>query len=313
MASLLGREVLEACSDLAYSTYTRAEVLGGEAVLEREADSPADLRAGVALLVKSTSEISVDEIPVLNAVMDALSPLNIDLEIYEYDKLVGSRESRYERFASGMEEIIARGRALIAILPYVMPVALLSQLSREALEVLEEKSHVIMVNVRYKNLLYLPEPDRAGGVVEIVGKENSLSSTERLQWLREEAFKKGFKRVELRLLPDNRSIFEYVTSLGPRGIYRRVPVTKLSYFIVAFARCQGLPGIEEFLREEESMHALYVYGLKRELVHSILSSLRRALAKPSLPTPREPHKSWVKRGVERVMVELFRVYGLMEG
>lgn len=312
MTSLMGKEVLEACTDLAYNVYTRSEILGGDATLEREAEDSPHLGSTVSLLVKSTSEVSVDEIPLLNSIMDALSKIDIDLEIHEYDKITGSKHSRYEKFASSLEEAVDRGRAIIAILPYVMPLALLSQLSSRAYEILEEKAAVVLVNVRYKNLLYLPDADRAGGVVELVGKENSLSSSERLQWLRDEAIKRGFRRVELRLLPDNRSIFEYVTSLGPRGLYKRVPVTKLSYFLVAFARCNGLSGIEEFLREEESIHALYIHGLSRDVIQSIIHEIKRTLSKPSLPTPKEPHKAWIRRGFEKVMMELFRVYGLLE-
>ncbi|MEM1873132.1 MAG: hypothetical protein QXS85_05270 [Acidilobaceae archaeon] len=314
MSSILSREELEACIDVAYSTYTRSEVLGGSVEVERESSASSETSYGrVALLVKSVHEVSVDEVPILNSIMDALSPRDIDLEIYEYDKLTGLKSSRYEVFAENLEEAVLKGRALIAILPYVMPIALLSRLSREASEVLEEKSSVVLVNVRYKNLLYLPEASVAGGVVELVGKESSLSSTERLQWLREEALRRGFKRVELRVLPDNRSIFEYVTSLGPRGIYKRVPVTKLSYFLVALARCQGWSGIEELMRREEAVHAIYMYGLSKDLENDILSELKKTLSKRSLPVPREPHKAWVKKGVESVMVELLRVYGLIGG
>lgn len=313
LSSLLGREALEACIDLAYGVYTRSEILGGSVELERESDDQPELGDRVALLVKSTFEASIDEVPILNSISEALGSQSVSLEIHEYDKLVDSKGSRYERFSKSLEEVVGKRKALIAILPYVMPLALLSKLNKEAVEILEERSSVIVVNVRYKNLLYLPDTDIAKGFVELVGKENSLSSTERLQWLKEEALRRGFKRVELKTLPDNKSVFDYVTALGPRGIYKRVPVTKLSYFIVAFARCQGLSGLEEFLREEEAVHAIYIYGLKKELVEALLSKLRTNLSKPSLPILREPHRTWIKKGVERVMIEIHRVYGLMEG
>ncbi|MFN4045789.1 MAG: hypothetical protein ACK4H7_00415, partial [Acidilobaceae archaeon] len=183
-----------------------------------------------------------------------------------------------------------------------------SRLSEDVLEVVES-SPVLTVTVRYENLLYLPERGR-GDEVEIVGKENSASSVERAEWLAGEAERRGIRRVVKRFLEDGRAIFNYVTSRGPRGVYKVVPVTKLAAYIVALARCYGIEGLDEVVREEEASHVIYFIGTPQAVVDRVEEALREELRRPKPAIPREPFTTWIMKGAERVLWELVRKYGL---
>ena len=298
------RELVDSCAWEYVKTYSRLRVLGGSLeVLEGEYGGPAP--ESVAVIVKSVREISFDEVPILNAIVSSLSSYNIPFRFYEYDMVVEGR-GRYEELSRILEDTMGGEVGVIAVLPYLAPIAVLSKVSERVVEALDSALKV-EVTVRYENLLYVPE---RGEEVEVVGKENSASSYERAEWLRAEAERRGFKRVTVKFLPDNRSIFEYITSLGPRGIYKRVPVTKLSSYIVALARCYSLGGIEEVIRAEEARHMLYMARLSRSLERSILESLERELKPPRLVIPREPLRAWIESGSRKIMGELIRRFGL---
>ena len=299
------RELIDSCTWEYMKVYSRLRILGGDLEILGGEPGPVESNS-VAVIVKSVKEISFDEVPVLNAIISALSTQNVTLRFYEYDMLAEGR-SRYEDLARILEDTISNRVGVIAVLPYLAPVAVLSRVSEPVMEALDSAFR-IQVNVAYENLLYIPE--KRGDEIEIVGKENSISSYERAEWLRVEAEKRGFKRVKTRFLPDNRSIFNYVTSMGPRGIYRRVPVTKLSSYIVALARCYSLGGVEEVMREERATHMLYMFGVSDSIRESIIGGLERELKSARIAIPRDTLYTWIERGSRRVIGELIRRFGL---
>ncbi len=300
------RELIDSCTWEYMKMYSRLKILGGE--LEILGGEPRTIESDtVAVIVKSVKEISFDEIPVMNAIVSALSAHNLTVRFYEYDMLAEGR-GRYEDLARVLEDSIGSKMGVIAVLPYLAPVAVLSRISEPVVEALDLALKV-QVNVRYENLLYIPE--RKSDEIEIVGKENSVSSYERAEWLRVEAEKRGFKRVATKFLPDNRSIFNYVTSMGPKGIYRRVPVTKLSSYIIALARCYSLGGVEEVIREEGATHLLYITGVSESVEESLIGSLERELKSARIAIPRgDTLYTWIEKGSRRVMGELIRRFGL---
>ncbi|MEM1868725.1 MAG: hypothetical protein QXU90_01270 [Acidilobaceae archaeon] len=297
-------ELIEACTSEYMKTYNRLRVLGGSLEILEGLYSTFRVET-VAVIVKSMREVSVDEVPLLNSIISALTPHNIDVRFYEYDMLVGDR-GRYELFSSIIEKTLRENLGLVAVTPYLMPVAIVSRLSNEAMSMLDNATS-ISINVRYENLLYIPE---GGEEVEVIGKENSASSLDRIEWIKKEAEKRGFRKILVKLLSDNKSIFDYVTSAGPKGIYKRVPVTKLASYIVALARCYELEGIDEVIREEEARHMIYTLNIPESIVNSIIENLKSEFRDPKLAIPREPYNSWILQGSRRVMRELIRRYGL---
>lgn len=304
----MGEELtVESCAEEHYKTYTRLRVLGGSVeVLEGAYASRAP--QGIILLFKSMREVSIDEVPIINSISAALSQRAVELRFNEYDSLLGEK-SRYESFVAAVERSISESKGLVAVVPYPMAVGIVSRLSGRAQEALDSAT-VLSVRARYENLLYLPErvPEK-GEPIELIGKENSASSYERIKWLSEEAERRGI-RTTVKLFPDGRSIFDYVTSAGPKGIYKRVPVTKLSAHIVALARCYGLSGIDEIVRVEESIQTIYALNLVRDAIESLVRILLAELSAPRVATLREPYASWAKQGSVRIMAELIRRYGL---
>ncbi|MFZ8793718.1 MAG: hypothetical protein ACO2O2_07530 [Acidilobaceae archaeon] len=299
------RELIDSCTWEYMKTYSRLRILGGSLdILGGELE--AFKSDSVAVIVKSVKEISFDEIPIFNAIVSALSTYNITPRFYEYDMIAEGR-GRYEELSRVLEDSIGRRMGVIAVLPYLAPIAVLSRVSEPVVEALDSALRV-QVSVRYENLLYIPE--RRGDEVEVIGKENSASSYDRAEWFRVEAERRGFKRVIVKFLSDNKSIFNYVTSMGPKGIYRRVPVTKLASYIVALARCYSLGGVEEVMREEEATHMLYILGVQDSVRASIVDGLERELRSAKLAIPRESLYTWIEKGSRRVVGELVRRFGL---
>ncbi len=300
------RELVEACVSEYMKVYSRLRILGGR--LERGGEVPSTCNPTSFLVaVKSVREVSVDEVPILNSLASALSFYDVKVRFHEYDMMAGE-EGRYEGFASAVEGAVRGGVGVVAVAPYLMPVAVVSRLPDDVLEVVES-SPSLTVTVRYENLLYLPERGRSDEV-EIVGKENSASSVERAEWLAKEAERRGIRRVATRFLEDGRAIFNYVTSKGPRGVYKVVPVTKLSSYIVSLARCYGIEGLDEVVREEEARHVIYFIGTPQEVIDRVEEALREELRKPRPAIPREPFTTWIMKGAKRVIGELVRRYGL---
>jgi hypothetical protein len=281
------RELIDSCTWEYMKTYSRLKILGGSLEVLGE-DTGVSGSGSIAVIVKSVKEISFDEIPLFNAIISALSTYNITPRFYEYDMIAEGR-GRYEELARVLVDSIEGGMGVIAVLPYLAPVAVISRVSEPILEALDSALRV-QVNVRYENLLYIPE--RRDDEVEVIGKENSASSYERAEWFRVEAERRGFKRVIVKFLSDNKSIFNYVTSIGPKGIYRRVPVTKLASYIVALARCYSLGGVEEVIREEEATHMLYILGVPDPVRASIIDGLKSELRSAKLAIPRESLYTW---------------------
>jgi len=299
------RELIDSCTWEYMKTYSRLKILGGSLEVLGE-DTGVSGSGSIAVIVKSVKEISFDEIPLFNAIISALSTYNITPRFYEYDMIAEGR-GRYEELARVLVDSIEGGMGVIAVLPYLAPVAVISRVSEPILEALDSALRV-QVNVRYENLLYIPE--RRDDEVEVIGKENSASSYERAEWFRVEAERRGFKRVIVKFLSDNKSIFNYVTSIGPKGIYRRVPVTKLASYIVALARCYSLGGVEEVIREEEATHMLYILGVPDPVRASIIDGLKSELRSAKLAIPRESLYTWIERGSRKVVGELIRRFGL---
>jgi len=299
------RELIDSCTWEYMKTYSRLKILGGSLEVLGE-DTGVSGSGSIAVIVKSVKEISFDEIPLFNAIISALSTYNITPRFYEYDMIAEGR-GRYEELARVLVDSIGGGMGVIAVLPYLAPVAVISRVSEPILEALDSALRV-QVNVRYENLLYMPE--RRDDEVEVIGKENSASSYERAEWFRVEAERRGFKRVIVKFLSDNKSIFNYVTSIGPKGIYRRVPVTKLASYIVALARCYSLGGVEEVIREEEATHMLYILGVPDPVRASIIDGLKSELRSAKLAIPRESLYTWIERGSRKVVGELIRRFGL---
>lgn len=294
---------VDACADEHYKTYTRLRILGGSVEVLEGSYAERSPR-GIIVLLKSMRDVSIDEVPIINSISSALSQHAIEIRFGEYDSLLGER-GRYEAFADAVERSIAEDKGLVAVVPYLMTVAVLSRLSERAMQALDSAT-VINVRVKHENLLYLPE---RGELIELVGKENSASSQERIEWLKGEAARRGMVGLE-RYLPDNRSILDYVTSAGPRGIYKRVPVTKLSTYVIALARCNGMSGIEEIVRPEENTQTIYMINLEKETVESLVRILVGEFSAPRVATLRQPYASWARHGSARVMSELMRRYGL---
>jgi hypothetical protein len=89
-----------------------------------------------------------------------------------------------------------------------------------------------------------------------------------------------------------------------------VPVTKLSSYIVALARCYSLGGVEEVMREERATHMLYMFGVSDSIRESIIGGLERELKSARIAIPRDTLYTWIERGSRRVIGELIRRFGL---
>ncbi|MEN2999730.1 MAG: hypothetical protein ABDH61_04060 [Acidilobaceae archaeon] len=289
--------------DIFMRTYSRLRIFGGNIELLEGELPPRNPREVVAI-VKGMREVSIDEVPLLNALNSALPHAGLDVRYYEYDSVLAER-NRYESFASMLEQGLREGQGLIVMAPYLMPLGVLSKLSEETIGILDAATS-FSVTVKYENLLYLPERTEH---VELIGKENSSASQERVEWLKREAERRGL-RVTVKFLRDNKAIFEYVMSAGPRGMYKRVPTTKLSAYLITIARCYELAGIDEMIRTEESRHMVYMINMPQSFVEGYMATLRTELRSQRVALLREPYLTWVSQGSYRVLREIVRRYGL---
>ncbi|MCX8196387.1 MAG: hypothetical protein N3F67_04850 [Acidilobaceae archaeon] len=299
----LQSELIEACVEIFMKTYGRLRILGGS-IEVLEGSLPAQGSGELIVIVKGMREVSVDEVPLLNALNSVVPVLGLNVRYYEYESVVGEK-SRYEAFAAVVEQGLREGKGLLVMAPYLMPLGALSKLSEEAVQALDAAT-AISATVRFENLLYLPEK---GELVELIGKENSHASMERVEWLKGEAERRGM-RVVTKFLRDNRAIFDYVMSAGPRGMLKKVPVTKLSHYLIAIARCYELAGIDEIVREEEARHMVYAINLPRAFLEEFSRALTGELRSQRPAQLREPYASWVLQGSYKVIREIVRRYGL---
>ncbi|MEB2835924.1 MAG: hypothetical protein GSR80_000412 [Desulfurococcales archaeon] len=247
------------------------------------------------IIVKSVSEPSIDEIPIVESILGALAASGVyRVEVYEYEPLL-ARPGRSRRAAALIEKAISEGGALVALAPEMLAISLASRLPEGVAGRLEE-GVLARVRVRYENLLYLPP----GSTVTLAAKANSSSSHERVEWLRAQAQRLGVEVEDTVYLEDNAAILDLMRSRGPMGHTRVVPVTKLARAVVALARCLGLGGIVELRRVEESSHTVYAVNLDPDTAEAIIHSLRARLARPHKPLPpRSPVlRGLYERGVE---------------
>ena len=222
----------------------------------------------VNLIVKSLKLPSIDEIPIIEAILRTLSSKTIP--VYEYDH-IQARDSndRVDRLAKILSRSIGRG-GVILVVPSLLPVSLISRLDPDNLLLLES-SLLLEAEVTYSNILYLPE-DR--DEIEIVAKKNSQSSYERAEWLKRKAEERGIKVARVKELSDNTSILNYVTRRGIDSIKTSVPVTKIASLIVTLSKCRGIDGIMPLVKDDSSKHLLYAVGIGMDEAEGIAETLR---------------------------------------
>jgi hypothetical protein len=216
----------------------------------------------------------MDEVPVINAVLESVG--SVRAEVYTYEEL--SDEDRALKLALILRRGLSMGVPMIVVIPGLMGVTLTSRMDRPVIEALES-SLVIEVRLEYGNTLYLP----SRGDVELVGKENSESSYERIEWLLGEASRRGVRVAGVRLLRDNRAIWEYVTGAGLEGVHRRVPVNKISWLVAVLSECTGAGEIQVLRRREKTRHYVYAVGLDESLAGALIGSLSRQAGKTCRP------------------------------
>ncbi|MGC9071201.1 MAG: hypothetical protein ACP5HK_00670 [Acidilobus sp.] len=263
----------------------------------------------VSLIVKSVHEPSVDEIPLLTALMERFS----FSEVYEYERIAEAPEGdRADHLARFLSEALSMGRGVILVAPNLIGVSLAGRLPEETLDELDQDA-LAQVSVRAEGTLYLPLREAVDEAsIEIVGKSNSESSGERAKWLLSEARRRGLRATSAQFLPDNRTITEYVTSIGSRGYLYRVPVTKLASVLVAVDRCLERNEVEEIRRPESASHTVYAIRLSegqlkalREALSSLIN-LRRGELVSRLSPGLEPY---FEKGAREVMAEVLRRLG----
>ena len=220
----------------------------------------------VWLVVKSIELPSIDEIPIINSILESLGDTRT--EVYTYEELDST--DRALRLSQVLREGISSGLPMIVVMPGLMGVTLTSKMDKDVIEALES-STVVEAWLEYSNVLYLPEEPE----VELVGKENSESSYERIEWLQSEASKRGVRVAGVRLLRDNRAIWDYVTSLGLEGLRKRVPVNKVAWLVAVLSDCIGAHGFQVIQRRERARHYIYLIGLGRELAALLINRLAK--------------------------------------
>ncbi len=263
----------------------------------------------LALIVKSVYEPSVDEIPLLGALMERFE----FSEIYEYERIAEAPTGdRSEHLARFLEEALSDDRGVILVAPSLIGVSLAGRLPDEIVDELDQDA-TAELNVSTEGLLYLPTREAVNdSPIEIVGKKNSESSGERARWLAHEANRRGLRTREPLFLSDNRSITEYVTSIGSRGYLYRVPVTKLAAALVAIDKCVGREYIEEIRRPESSTHTIYAVRLSDPQIkglHDVLRSLTRLRSGSLIARPPRPLEPYFEKGTREVMAEILRKLG----
>jgi hypothetical protein len=300
---------LEECAEELKGIYMTSRVYRATVELKEYSPPEAPASREVSLLVKSVHEPSVDEVPILSAL---LSSFNF-AEIYEYERVAEVPEGdRAEHMARFIMDALSRGRGLVIVAPDLMGVSLAGRLPDEVAEELDYAS-VADVDVTSDNTLYLPLKEVVDdSPVEVVAKANSRSSYERVSWLMEEARRRGLRVRGPVFMPDNRSVMEYITSGGLRGYAYRVPVTKLASMLVAFDRCSEAGLIEDVRRPETSTHTVYALRVPEEQVNrllGVLGELGRRYAGAPLLRPSERLESFMERGFLESMGELLRRLG----
>lgn len=294
-------ELIDECADEYMRLYTRVKIhdLDVEMHDVEEGESPSEIE----VYLKSIREISIDEIPIVKSILSAYEGRRII--VYEYEN-IRKRDDRSRLASRLIERGIEEGRSFILVLPSLMPISLATSLPYEIQEAVSD-SLASTIFITYDNLLYLPEGKRRG--IEIVAKENSEASYERVKWIRRKAEENGMYVKREVYLADNKEIFEYVTEAGAEGIYERIPVNKLSGYIISLSRCLRIPGIREFLHKENVKHYVYGYRVPRQ-DFARLTHILRSHANTH-PLPSGLLYNVVYKGVRTVMAELMNRLGLL--
>jgi hypothetical protein len=296
--------LIEECAEELERLYAASRVyqVSTEIVGEPQA-SPVEKE--ISLIVKSVHEPSIDEIPLLGALLEAFD----FSEIYEYERVVEAPGgSRAEHLARFLQEALSTGRAVIMVAPSLLGVSLAGRIPEELVEELDQGA-MAQVSVRSDGLLYLPLKEAVDEqAIEVVGKSNSESSGERASWLIEEARRRGIRTRGPVFLPDNRAVAEYVTSIGSRGYLYRVPVTKLAAVLLAIDHCLDRDDLEEMRRPEVSSHTVYALRLSEGQLKSLTSTLIglqgvRGSLLARLPQKLEP---FFERGSRETVAEVLR-------
>ncbi|MCE4600027.1 MAG: hypothetical protein F7C38_00475 [Desulfurococcales archaeon] len=294
-------EIVDECADEYMRLYTRTKIrdIGVEMHEVPAGPEPSEIE----VYIKSIREISIDEIPIVKGILTAFEGRR--LIIYEYEN-IRKRDDRARLASRLVERGVAEDKSFILVMPSLMPVSLATSLPYEVQETVGD-SLALTVNIVYDNLLYLPESRKRA--IEIVAKENSEASYERVKWLREVAEDSGIMVAREVFLSDNKEIFEYVTSLGPDGIYERIPVNKLATYIIGVSRCLRIPGIRELYHREVVKH--FIYGYKVPFQDFV--RLARVIEgyRNTYPVPSGLLYNVVYRGVKTLIAELMNRLGLL--
>ena len=299
---------IEDCAEELQRLYATTRLYGVRVRLLGEPE-PSTRERELSLIVKSVHEPSVDEIPLLGALMERFQ----FSEIYEYERIAETPSGdRSEHLARFLEEALSEDRGVILVAPSLIGVSLAGKLPDEVIDELDQDA-VAELTVSTEGLLYLPVKEAVDdSPIEIVGKRNSESSGERARWLTREASRRGLRAREPLFLPDNRSITEYVTSIGSRGYLYRVPVTKLAAALVAIDKCMGRGFVEEIRRPESSTHTVYAVrlsGAQLKALHEAIGSLAQVRGGAPLSRVPRPLEPYFEKGLREVMAEVMRRLG----
>jgi len=266
----------EECSDILMHYYSSDTVKKVETEVVSEPTVGIDSDR-VDVYVKSIREVSLDELPIINSIL--LSLQDKRTVFYEYES-IRIKEPRHKVLSKLISRSLKLGVPAIVVMPSALPVSLLNALNEDVLQLLDESLYM-KINVTYENYFYLPVREKAGSI-ELVAKDNSKSSYERVEWLSSEAPRRGIEIKRVLYLPDNRSIFDYILGAGPQGIYERVPVNKLALYVLALSKCIGFSGLEMISRIEKSTHLLYAVNLDYETLSKIRENVSHAYRMPPL-------------------------------
>ena len=290
----LPEDCVEQCMEL----YEKSRVYSVEASIANEPlrEPVAGSNSGTLwVIVKSIRLPSIDEVPVLNTVISSASSYRV--EVYTYEEF--GETDRASRLALLLEKGLSMGVPMVIVMPGLMGVALTSRMNRAALEALES-SYVLEARLEYSNVLYLP----LGGEIELVGKENSESSYERIEWLLGEAARRNVRVRGVKLLKDNREIWGYTVSQGARGLFERVPVNKISWLVAVLSSCAGIRDVQVLFRREKARHFIYILGLGRAFLDELLGGFKN-YKNPTCTIPREL-RGVVREGCKETLEELYR-------
>ncbi len=227
----------------------------------------------VKFLVKHKHGVSLDEAPLIEALESASTRAGVIAEFEEYEPLLdqsakgdhrGHQLGRAEHLSQLIAELYDRGEPFVAMFPSTLAPALISNLPPNLVKVLEE-SPQLHVNVEYENLLYLPIHSHYG-MIEIVGKRNSLASYKRVEILEKRAASLGLRVTRQVYLDSNREILEYILDEGAIGPLKRIPVTKLAIVITGVYNClSSNPPVNPYIITENADHTIVMVNVPEQL------------------------------------------------